>query len=140
MTSVETYRGSVYPWEADHMDHMNVQFYVAKFDEATWQFFAMIGMTPSFLRQENRGMAAIEQVLKYRRELLPGDLVVVRTRLLEMSNKTIRFHHAMENVETGEEAASAEMLGVHIDRDARKSCPFPETVRAAGRRLLAVAS
>jgi len=140
MTSVETYRGSVYPWEADHMDHMNVRFYVAKFDEATWQFFATIGMTPSVLRRENRGMAAIEQVLKYRRELVPGDLVVVRTRLLEMSDKSIRFHHTMENVETGEEAATAELLGVHIDRGTRKSCPFPEMVRAAGRRLLAVAS
>ena len=33
---VETYRGAVYPWHCDHMGHMNVMWYVGKFDEATW--------------------------------------------------------------------------------------------------------
>ena len=35
-----TYRGTIYPWHCDHMGHMNVMWYVGKFDEATWQFFA----------------------------------------------------------------------------------------------------
>jgi hypothetical protein len=26
-TEIETYRGVVYPWQLDHMDHMNVQFF-----------------------------------------------------------------------------------------------------------------
>ena len=29
-----TYRGAVYPYECDHMGHMNVSHYVRKFDEA----------------------------------------------------------------------------------------------------------
>jgi acyl-CoA thioesterase FadM len=32
----------VYPWHCDHMGHMNVMWYVGKFDEATWIFFARI--------------------------------------------------------------------------------------------------
>ena len=28
-----TYRGTVYPWHCDHMGHMNVMWYVGKFDE-----------------------------------------------------------------------------------------------------------
>jgi acyl-CoA thioesterase FadM len=31
-----TYRGTVYPWHCDHIGHMNVMWYVGKFDEATW--------------------------------------------------------------------------------------------------------
>ena len=31
-TEIETYRGVVYPWQMDHMDHMNVQFYTAHID------------------------------------------------------------------------------------------------------------
>jgi acyl-CoA thioester hydrolase len=31
-----TYRGVVYPWHCDHMGHMNVMWYVGRFDEATW--------------------------------------------------------------------------------------------------------
>ena len=30
---VETYRGAVYPWHCDHVGHMNVMWYVGKFDE-----------------------------------------------------------------------------------------------------------
>ena len=46
---VETYRGTIYPWQCDHMGHMNVMWYVGKFDEATWQFFSMLGLTPAWL-------------------------------------------------------------------------------------------
>ena len=65
-----TYRGVVYPWQCDHMGHMNVMWYVGKFDEATWQFFAMFGLTPSFLREQGRGMAAVQQNISP--TLIPG--------------------------------------------------------------------
>src|SRR5580658_2002732 len=53
-----TYRGAILPWHCDHMGHMNVMWYVGKFDEATWHFFAHIGLTPSYFRGEAFGMAA----------------------------------------------------------------------------------
>ena len=31
-----TYRGTVYPWQCDHVGHMNIMWYVGKFDEANW--------------------------------------------------------------------------------------------------------
>jgi acyl-CoA thioester hydrolase len=42
---VETYRGTIYPWHCDHLGHMNAMWYVGKFDEATWNLFAAIGIT-----------------------------------------------------------------------------------------------
>ena len=53
-----TYRGTIYPWQCDHVGHMNVMWYVGKFDEATWHLFNSIGLTPTFLRDNHRGMAA----------------------------------------------------------------------------------
>ena len=38
-----TYRGVVYSWHCDHMGHMNVMWYVGKFDEAAWQLLAAVG-------------------------------------------------------------------------------------------------
>ena len=64
-----TYRGAVYPSQCDHMGHMNVMWYVARFDEATWQLFAAIGPTPSRLRTEHMGMARVEQHIECKREL-----------------------------------------------------------------------
>jgi acyl-CoA thioester hydrolase len=56
-----TYRGCVYPWQCDHVGHMNIMWYVGKFDEANWNLLAAVGITPSYMRRENRGMAAVQQ-------------------------------------------------------------------------------
>src|SRR5262252_6365260 len=90
-----TYRGAVYPTECDHMGHMNVAFYVAKFDQATWQLFAAMGLTPSRLRAEKLGMAGVEQHIEYKRELFAGDVVTVTSRILEVREKAMRFAHEM---------------------------------------------
>lgn len=132
-----TYRGVVYPWHCDHVGHMNVMWYVGKFDEATWQLFAMFGLTPSFLREQGCGMAAVRQVITYKRELRAGDVVSIRSGVLEIREKVIRFFHEMRNDETGEIAATAEMTGVHLDTGLRKSRPFPgDVVERAGRLIV----
>ena len=79
-----TYRGAVYPSECDHVGHMNVAYYVAKFDGGTWNFFALLGLMPSYFRRQGRGMAAVQQNVTYKRELLPGDIVEIKSRLLEV--------------------------------------------------------
>lgn len=132
-----TYRGTVYPWQCDHVGHMNIMWYVGKFDEANWNLFARIGLTPSYLRESNRGMAAVQQNISYKRELLAGDIVEIRSTLLELREKSIRFVHEMRNAETGEVAAICEITGVHMDRDARKATAFADAIRHAASRHLA---
>ena len=108
---------------------MNIMWYVGKFDEANWNLFARLGLTPSYLRESGRGMAAVQQNISYKRELLAGDIVEVTSRLLEIGEKSIRFLHEMRNAETGEIAATCEFTGVHLDRKARKSAPFAPEIR-----------
>jgi acyl-CoA thioester hydrolase len=131
-----TYRGIVYPWQCDHVGHMNVMWYVSKFDEATWQLLATIGLTASYLRRQGRAMAAVHQEITYRRELLPGDRVTIRSGILEVRERVIRFFHEMINDETGEVAAVAVLTGVHMDAEARAACPFPEEIWARGRERI----
>ena len=121
----------VYPWHCDHIGHMNVMWYVGKFDEASWNMFARLGLTPSYLRESGRGMAAVQQNIAYKRELLAGDLVEVKSRLIEFRDKSIRILHEMRNAEAGEIAASCEITAVHIDRAARKAVPFAPAIRYA---------
>jgi len=131
-----TYRGAVYPWQCDHMGHMNVMYYVGKFDEATWQMFASIGVTPSYMQSERRGVVAVRQNLTYRHELTAGSLITVRTGILEMRERVIRFYHEMKNDETGEIAATTVITGVHLDTQIRKTCPFPAEIVERGRQLI----
>ena len=127
-TMIETYRGLVYPWNCDHMNHMNVQFYVAKFDEATWQLFAYLGITTPYMKSNNRGMVALEQNIKYKRELISGDAIFIKSKIIQIEEKKIRFIHEMYNMDKNEIAAETELLGMHIDTSIRKSCKFPEDV------------
>jgi acyl-CoA thioester hydrolase len=126
---IETYRGVVYPNQLDHMDHMNVQWYTSKFDEGTWHLFSIVGITATYIRENNKGMAAVEQTTKYKAEVMSGDLLDIRSKILEVKDKAIRFLHVMYNSETGIEVATSELVGVHIDRNERKACSIPEDIR-----------
>lgn len=110
MEQEATYRGTVYPWQCDHVGHMNIMWYVGKFDEANWNLFARLGLTPSYLRSSGRGMAAVQQNITYKREPLAGDIVEI--------------------------AAFCEITGVHMDRGLRKSVPFTDAIRAVALRCL----
>ena len=131
-----TYRGAVQVWQCDHMGHMNVMWYVGKFDEGTWNFFASLGITGAYMRDAMRGMAAVQQNITYRRELMAGDIVTVRSSLLELRERVIRFEHVMYVGDTDEVAARCECTGVHIDRTTRKATPFSKDILERGRRLL----
>jgi acyl-CoA thioester hydrolase len=137
MTPIITYRGTVFPWHCDHMGHMNIMHYVGKFDEANWNLFAALGVTPSYLRRGDRGMAGVQQNISYKRELLAGDVVEVRSFVQEMREKVVRFVHEMYNTETGEVASSCEITAVHLDRHLRKACEFSPEIRATAATLLA---
>jgi acyl-CoA thioester hydrolase len=125
-----TYRGVVYPWHCDHVGHMNVMWYVGKFDEATWNLFHRLGLTRRYLQEQQRGMAAVDQRIEYRRELLAGDVVSVRSRVLELHSRKIRFHHEMRSDDAGEIAAQTTLLAVHMDARQRRACAFPDGVAA----------
>ena len=133
---IETYRGAVYPWHCDHMGHMNVMWYVGKFDEATWNLFAQIGVTAAFLRENARAMAAVQQNITYKRELLSGDVVAVRSGMLEIRDKAARFVHEMRDAQTGAVSAVCVLTAVHMDSNARKSIAFPAEVAARAKALL----
>lgn len=133
-----TYRGMVYPWQCDHMGHMNVMWYAGKFDEACWQAIARLGVTRDYMRERGCMMAAVEQDTAYKRELRAGDIISIRTRIHEIGEKTIRFFHEMKNDGTGEVAATSAVKGIHVDRGTRRPCPFPhDLLRAMHYRVTA---
>ncbi len=131
-----TYRRTVYPQHLDHMDHMNIEYDMAKFDQAAWNLFHRIGLTPSYLRAEHRGMAALETNVRDLEELFAGDAVAVHSGVLRVGATSLRFVQEMRNGETGETAAVMRVVAVHLDRAQRRPVPFPEAVAARARALV----
>ena len=70
----------------------------------------------------------MQENITYKRELLPGDVVSIRSGVVEIREKVIRFFHEMYNDETGDVSATTEITAVHMDTVRRKSCPFPVQV------------
>jgi len=132
-----TYRGVVHQWQCDHMGHMNVMWYVGKFDEATWNLGAMMGMTAQYMRDRKRGMAAVDQRIAYKREALPGDVLIVRSAVLAITPRSIRFVHEMFRADTNEHLATTLLVGVHIDTEARKSTPFEPDILSKSQPFIA---
>ena len=126
---VVTHRGTIYPWHCDHMGHMNVMWYVGKFDEATWHLLASAGLTAKRMREEDFGMVAVEQRIEYKRELLAGDLITIRSWFQEVREKAILFVHEMTNEETQGVSARTFLTGVCLDTRSRKARPLPADVR-----------
>lgn len=124
-----TYRGVIYPWQCDHMGHLNVMGYAGKFDEASWQLLAMLGLHPFRLAQDGTGMAALEQHVQYKRELHAGDAITIQSAILAVNDKTIQMRHCMIHDATGEIAATTVIVGVYIDARIRKGIPVPDDVR-----------
>jgi acyl-CoA thioester hydrolase len=120
------------------MGHMNVMWYVGKFDEATWQFFLNVGLPRSRCLSEGTGMAAVEQHIEYKRELRAGDLISIRSAALEVKEKSIRFVHEMTNDENGELAARTILVGVYFSTTERKSLALPADVRQRAQLLVNV--
>jgi acyl-CoA thioester hydrolase len=132
-----TYRGTVYPWHCDHVGHMNVMWYVGKFDEASWHLFNAIGLSAAALLSAQRGMAAVDQHISYLRELHAGTVVSVRTRVLEVKERSVRFEHEMIDDSTGAVAARTTLKAVHLDTTRRKSTSFAAPVFAKAQALIA---
>jgi acyl-CoA thioester hydrolase len=137
LEAIVTYRGVVYPSQCDHMGHMNVMWYVGKFDEATWHLMAAIGITPSYIRETRNGMAGVQQNITYKRELYAGDLIEIRSHLVSIAERKLVFVHELRNAERDDVAAICELTAVHISRESRRAVPFAPEIRTRAEALLA---
>jgi acyl-CoA thioester hydrolase len=82
------------------------------------------------------GIAALQQNITYKSEIVAGSTVTVRSEVLEIKEKIVRFIHEMRNDTTGEVAAIMVLTAVHFNTQKRRSCPFPKDMLKRGRSLI----
>jgi acyl-CoA thioesterase FadM len=77
-SEIETARSVVYPWLCDSMGHLATQHYMRVFDDATYHLLGRLGYSLHDSAKTRRGWADVSHSIKYRRELLAGDLAYDR--------------------------------------------------------------
>ena len=73
-------------------------------------------------------MAALQQNITYKRELRAGDIVSIRSGILDVKDKVVRLFHEMQNEETRDVAAFATITGVYMDTNERRSLRIPAEI------------
>jgi len=131
-----SFRGSVNTWECDDNAHMNVQFYVARAADSTFFLRHELGLAPSATRNPNRTMIALEEHCRFHRELFAGDMMTMRTRLIDMREKTLVVLHELLNGGTGELAASIVAVNASFDTETHRLVPWDADALAKGRALV----
>jgi acyl-CoA thioester hydrolase len=127
---------SIKPRELDMLGQAAFAAYIHRFSAANAHMLAGFGVTPAYMRDEGRGFSTFEFKLRFLGSLRAGDLVRVRSGLLHIGSSSMRFLHRMTDGRTGEEVATLEQSGVHLDTVARRSVPLPGDMRERARAYL----
>ncbi len=133
MKRILTYKGAVMTWECDSNHHMNVMYYINKFEHAGRNFALHMGLTSEYLRSREMGIVVLEQNIKYLREVFEDDLIYVESSLLGISNKAYTVYHEMFNSQTAECVSTMKIALVLFDKQSRKALDFPVQLK---KRLL----
>lgn len=129
---------TVRPEWVDYNGHMNVAYYVLVFDHATDGLLDAIGIGEAYRRAEQGSFFIVEAHVAYRRELHAGDPVRVETQILGHDNRRLHAFLRMVRADSGDLAATYEILGLHVDMKSRRSAPFPAFARERIQALAAL--
>jgi len=123
--------GRVLPEWIDINGHMNVAYYVLAFDLGVDALWARVGITDDYITQRKLSTFAVETHITYLGELNEDDRFRINTQILAIDEKRLHQFQRLYHAGTGDLAATAEWLNLHVDLTTRRVCPFPDDILAA---------
>jgi len=133
---IDTYRGYVSMQECDEMGHMNIQHYIGKTSDASFNYRVAIGMGFTHQRESGLGYVALEHHVRFHRELRTSDLVLVRSGTIEVRDKTMRMYQEMREIVDDRLAATFVVDVGCLDLKTRRLVPWSEETRAKAQALI----
>ena len=128
---LETYRGMVYRWEVDNVDHFTVAFYFARFEDATLALLHAVGLDPDALAGAGQSAVTVECNVRYRRELRVGDILHIRSGVTDAGDDGLAVAHEVVDSGDGTVCTSVEQKIVLIDAASRQRRPLTPAQRQA---------
>ena len=130
-------RSPVNAWECDRMNHMNVQFYLARSAEAVNHIFAALDLGPTRLREDSLMLRSHLHHLLFRREMREGSVGRMISGIRSVSADRICISHRLLNAESGEVSAQVEseigLMRLSDDSDA----PLPDAALLRAEQMAA---
>ncbi|MEU5952738.1 thioesterase family protein [Streptomyces sp. NPDC047525] len=128
---------TVRPEWIDYNGHMSEAFYVLVFGYATDAMMIETGLHAGYRESTGCSLYTVEAHIRYLDDVAEGAHLAVRTRILGADAKKARFTHELYVVEEADAeipadavpAATTELLALHVDQNAGRTTPFPDTIR-----------
>ncbi|MFJ9638914.1 thioesterase family protein [Streptomyces sp. NPDC101178] len=136
-TGLPLFRATVRPEWIDYNGHMSEAFYVLVFGYATDAMMIETGLHADYRESTGCSLYTVEAHVRYLRDLPVGTHLAVRTGLLGVDAKKVRFVHEMYVVGAPDDVpdaaarpvATSELLSLHVDQRAGRAVPFADAVR-----------
>lgn len=125
---LKTYIGAVLTNECDSNNHMNVMYYINKFELANRNLSYEIGLNREYFESENLGHAVLEQNIKYYKEVFEDDLLEIYSKVVGRTDKVIKSVHEMYDRASGKLCASMSVTAILFDMNKRKSVKLSEEI------------
>lgn len=133
---IDAARDTLKPWEVDAEGFAALPAFIHRFTAANGHVLAAFGMTPAYMRSEQRGFSTFEFRLALHGALRAGDFALVRSGLGHVGSSSMRILHRMTEARTGALVATLDQAGVSLDLAARRPAPLPAELRARALAML----
>ena len=110
----ETYRGWVWPWECDPLDHFTIAYYFDRYAHANAGLMNAIGLGLEPGAERSHGFGALECYCRFRKELRAGDVFHIESGMIETAGKVFRKGHKGIDTVSGETTATMEQTTVYF--------------------------
>lgn len=125
---ITTYIGAVLTNECDSNHHMNVMYYINKFELANRNFMNELGIY-DYIKIQNLGIAVVEQNIKYKKEVFEDQLLYVESELVSIADKTVTTQHTLYEKVSCRLSAEITIVSLMFDLEKRKAVSIPQGLR-----------
>jgi len=133
----DTARDAVKPGEVDPAGRVALSAAIHRFSAANGHLLAAFGLTPHYMRDNNRGFSTFEFQLGFADvRVRADDPLLVQSALTHVGSSSMRILHVMTDERSGERVATLEQSGVQLDLDARRPAALAPALRERALKLL----
>lgn len=125
---IQTYRAVIKQIDCDWRGNATTRSLTGFQSDAAGHFWSHVGLTQNWLETNNYGRVAMESRISMLTDIQPGTPLLIMTALVGHARKTLTFRHYIFDVASGTQIAVAEITGVAIDLEKRRTVEWPDDI------------
>lgn len=134
----ETYRGTVFPWEVDLVEHFTVAYYFDRLADAGWNTLEALGLGMDYVARAGCACVTEQVYVRYQQELRAGDIMAMQSGVISADADRVVLGHQLLNAASGDRCTTFEQHLTHVRWPQRLPVPWtPEQQAGIERHRIA---